>query len=147
MAKLNSKQVKDSFIAAKSWSAAQETRRAPTIAPTRVGRTRESIVQQAFGDVVAKLGVDVDKFERLRTEQQAASLRAVEAQKAGALKNATLFQTDVLRGLKDRRNVLETLPAKPPGPFFVTLDAPFLIWANHPSILGDSHIEPWNSRT
>jgi hypothetical protein len=91
---------------------------------------------------VSKMKTALSAFEQRRRNQ-----------KSNPRGNFASAEANFRRGMESRKQALGLLSVKPDKPFapaYLTLDAPFLIWAlrdgtEASNILVDSHIEPMNS--
>lgn len=99
--------------------------------------------QQLLASSMCNAGAE-DRFEKIRAQNQIDMRHFAEAKKAEAVKCAAAGQHALLQGIDSRRKAVGVL-AESSDPFYVTLEKPFLIWATRPSMLGDTHVEPWNS--
>jgi hypothetical protein len=90
-------------------------------------------------------GIELEKIDKIVAENRAEQQQLLEKEKADAYK--LLPRMDTLRhGIDERLKAskLANLPNINP-PKFITLDTPFLIWAQPSNVLTASHIEPGNS--
>jgi hypothetical protein len=116
-------------------------------------KTNRRVGEDLFTSFLTKAGFDVEKFEKIREENQTELNRILEemetecAQQSSAVKDALGHDVDRLR--KSMEHFEEDFPHFPKP---IVLDSPFLIakYSNPPSqpesiVILDYHIEPWNS--
>jgi len=143
-------QAKLAITAARDLSAIRENRCVEMFGRSRLSENATILAnrhasQQLLGSSACKAGFAVDEFEKIRARNQADLRRFAGEKRAEAIKCAAARQHALIESIDYRRKGLGVLQATPPSPFYVTLEKPFLIWATHPYLLGDTHVEPWNS--
>jgi hypothetical protein len=90
---------------------------------------------------------ELEKLSRLAGKRRSEILRIFEERNAAAGKRQQSLEPLFREGITSRRNALGLLKG-PHAPFFINLDAPFLIWEfPHPEldIFLDQHVESMNS--
>jgi hypothetical protein len=133
-------------------SAIKEARRAhPNLSYTRMP-TDQRAIEEFFGPVLNRIGLDAGKFDELRAQNQIEFRRILEKQKADAVRESSSARVNLRRGLENRRKALEhrvtrTPPLTAPTtfPFYIILDTPFLIWTTPGMFFDTWHIEPENN--
>lgn len=142
-------QVRLAITAARDLSAIREGRCANIIRPPSFSESSSiqangRAAQQLYASTLGKAGFDAEEFERIRAQNQIDMRRFAEEKKAEGVKCAAAGQHALLQGIDSRRKTMGVL-ASSSDPFYVTLEKPFLIWARHLNVLGETHVELWNS--
>jgi hypothetical protein len=153
MLKTDKTQAEFALLAAKDISAIEHARiQLKTLADlyerSQILMTNRRGAEDLFTSFLTKAGFDVDKFEKIREQNQTELNRILEEMEADDVKESSVVKDALLYEVDRLRKSIEHLENDIPHfPKPIVLDSPFVIrkqWGSE-VILKDQHIEPRNS--
>ncbi len=148
MPEINESQIKIALSAARdAHRKYSKVRLADLYERSQILKTNQRAVENLFASYLTKTGFEIDKFNKIREQNQTELRRILEEIKADAIKQSSSIKDTLRYGVNSQRKTIEHLAAltPPDKTNIVILASPFLISQTDALKDYSSNIEPWKS--